>query len=70
MKSVGYLFVSAAKDGSVRAAPGSEHAPVLRRDHFHQVLVEARPEPIRIDLNQSVVVIIMTAEIRLTFEEK
>jgi hypothetical protein len=65
MKSVGHLFVSAAEDGSVRTTPGSEHAPILRRDHFHQVLVEARPEPIRIGLNQSVVVITMTAGIRL-----
>ncbi len=70
MNSVGYLFVSAAEDGSVRTAPGSEHAPVLRRHHFHQVLVEPRPEPIQIGLNQSVVAITMTAGVRLTFEEK
>jgi hypothetical protein len=69
MKSVGYLFVSAAEDGSVRPASGSEHAPVFRGDHFHQVLVESRPEPIRIGLNQSVVVITMTAGVRRTFEK-
>jgi hypothetical protein len=54
MNSVGHLFVSAAEDGSVGTTSGSEHAPILRGDHFHQILVETSPEPIRIGFNQSV----------------